>query len=171
MSDENAFVQAQDEYGYTIRGNIPSRISELPKQPESPIERAFLIGMMSMAYTTPCYDFGDAWSWYVVNSASTLPVIKVELQAPVEGYRADFLLTVSQGGAVTGRVVVECDGHAFHERTKEQASRDRSRDRAMTLAGYKVLRFTGSEIHRDLMACVSQAHEAAWQFYQAPIKP
>jgi len=49
---------------------------------------------------------------------------------------------------------IECDGHDFHERTPEQAARDRSKDRAIQGAGIKVLRFTGTEIHRELSKCV-----------------
>lgn len=164
MSDENAFNQAADEYAYCIRNVLPDRIAHMPKQPESPIERAFLIGLMSMSHTVPCYDFGDSYSRMHV-TADYLPTIKVEVQAEVLQYRADFLLNVMSKGELVGRVVVECDGHDFHERTKEQAARDRSRDRAMVLAGYKVMRFTGSEIHRDLMKCVTDAHYAAWHCY------
>ncbi len=51
-------------------------------------------------------------------------------------------------------VFVECDGHDFHERTKDQAERDRSKDREIQLAGIPVLRFTGRELHRDAGACV-----------------
>ena len=58
--------------------------------------------------------------------------------------------------ANTKRVSVELDGHEFHERTKEQATKDRSRDRQLTLTGWTVLRFTGQEIFRDPDACVAQ---------------
>jgi len=54
-------------------------------------------------------------------------------------------------------VVVECDGHEFHERTKEQAARDRSRDRSSQTKGHKVMRFTGSEIWADAFACAEEA--------------
>ena len=46
-------------------------------------------------------------------------------------------------------LVIECDGHDFHERTKEQAAKDRSRDRALQQLGCTVFRFTGSELYRD----------------------
>lgn len=46
-------------------------------------------------------------------------------------------------------VDIELDGHDFHERTKEQSQRDKSGDRALTLDGWTVLRFTGSEIFAD----------------------
>ena len=68
-------------------------------------------------------------------------------------YRADFLIQieawVDRSTRVFGKIVVEIDGHNFHERTKEQAAHDRSRDRALMAAGYKVVRFTGSEIYKD----------------------
>jgi very-short-patch-repair endonuclease len=57
------------------------------------------------------------------------------------------------------RLVVECDGHDFHERTKEQAANDRGRDRALQERGYVVFRFTGAEIWRDPIACVSQVSD------------
>lgn len=66
-------------------------------------------------------------------------------------YRLDFLLML---GAV--RVAIECDGHDYHERTKEQAAHDRRRDREIQRSGLAILRFTGSEIYRDARAC---AHE------------
>jgi hypothetical protein len=45
-------------------------------------------------------------------------------------------------------VVVECDGHAFHERTPEQASKDRKRVRMLQRLGTLVLPFTGTDIVR-----------------------
>jgi hypothetical protein len=67
----------------------------------------------------------------------------------------DFIYTVKGDG--TGPVLaVECDGHDFHERTKEQAAKDRSRDRRLQEAGYTVFRFTGSELWRDPCSCSDQ---------------
>jgi hypothetical protein len=44
--------------------------------------------------------------------------------------------------------VVECDGHEFHERTVEQASWDKRRDRMIQGLGVPVLRFTGTDVVR-----------------------
>ena len=52
------------------------------------------------------------------------------------------------------KIGVECDGHDFHEKTKEQAARDKKRDRDLQALGYRVLRFSGSEIYRDVNACI-----------------
>lgn len=54
------------------------------------------------------------------------------------------------------RLVVECDGHDFHEKTKAQAARDKARDRDLVMAGYEVFRFTGSELWRDPWGCAEQ---------------
>src|SRR5262249_54867374 len=56
-------------------------------------------------------------------------------------------------------LAVECDGHEFHERNKEQAARDKSRDRWLAQGRIPVMRFTGSEINRDATACAMEVHE------------
>ena len=56
------------------------------------------------------------------------------------------------------RIAVECDGHAFHERTKEQVRRDRARERTLILDGWIVLRFTGSEIHANVNDCAGDVY-------------
>jgi very-short-patch-repair endonuclease len=45
-------------------------------------------------------------------------------------------------------VVVECDGHHFHERTPEQASKDRRRIRTLHRLGIPVYPFTGTDVVR-----------------------
>jgi hypothetical protein len=45
-------------------------------------------------------------------------------------------------------VTVECNGHEFHQRTVEQASNDRRRDRMLQRFGIPVLRFTGTDVVR-----------------------
>jgi len=70
------------------------------------------------------------------------------------GYRIDFCVRCDV--APDKLFFVECDGHDFHERTKEQAERDRSKDRAFQAEGIPVLRFTGREIWRDVGAVTSE---------------
>ena len=71
-------------------------------------------------------------------------------------YRADFAVTTPEGA----KVVVECDGHEFHEKTREQAARDKKRDRELQIAGWMVLRFTGSEIYRGAEYCARDVARA-----------
>lgn len=82
------------------------------------------------------------------------PLFSMQVQAPVLNYRADFLICENSAGSK--QIVVECDGHDFHERTKEQAERDRRRDREMQSAGFTVFRFTGREIYRDAFKCADE---------------
>jgi very-short-patch-repair endonuclease len=81
----------------------------------------------------------------------------VEQQVDVGDWRVDFVIHEYDWTCEKWRsVIVECDGHDFHERTKEQAARDRSRDRRASLSGTTVLRFTGSEIWNDPLGCAEQ---------------
>jgi len=89
------------------------------------------------------------------------PTLIVRPQAQLEGWRVDFLVHAYDFARHGGRkswkpLIVECDGHDFHERTKEQAARDRARDRKFQLRDFGVMRFTGAEIYRDPWACAAQ---------------
>ena len=85
-------------------------------------------------------------------------VLRIYPQCGIGPYFADFALMIrDEIGSRPSVVIVECDGHDFHERTKEQAAHDRRRDRYFVELGYKVLRFTGSEIWKDPQGCVDQA--------------
>jgi len=57
------------------------------------------------------------------------------------------------------RVVVECDGHKFHKKTKKQVIRDNERQMAIQLSGYDIIRFSGSQICESPMKCAKQAHD------------
>jgi very-short-patch-repair endonuclease len=82
-------------------------------------------------------------------------------QAKIGDYRVDFLLLHSKGLEGVGGIVIECDGHEFHEKTKEQAAKDKARDRDLQERGYKVFRFSGSEIWRDPFACAREVLQHA----------
>lgn len=70
-------------------------------------------------------------------------------QVKVGPYTVDFLITVRSLMYGTGTFVIECDGHDFHEKTKQQIERDKKRDRYLQAKGMSVFRFAGSEIWRD----------------------
>ena len=82
--------------------------------------------------------------------------LQPEIETGGRVYRPDFALVMNAKERQTG-VLIECDGHDFHERTKEQAQRDKARDRDLQALGYAVARFTGSEIYRNPAACARQA--------------
>jgi Protein of unknown function (DUF559) len=92
-------------------------------------------------------------------------LLRIEPQAELGDHHVDFCLTLdgsfrpADGRLRSGskRMVVECDGHDFHERTQDQARRDRERDRRLQSFGFLVYRFTGREIWEDVFACATQA--------------
>ena len=58
------------------------------------------------------------------------------------------------------KIAIELDGHDYHK-TKQQRGHDAKRDRRLTELGWKVLRFTGSEVHADVGQCVREARKTA----------
>ncbi len=91
----------------------------------------------------------------VARSVSMVEDFELEPQHPVQTrtgqVRVDLLARGKVGGA-TVNLAVECDGHTYHK-TKEQAARDRQRDRDLRLEGYDVVRFAATEIMDDPEEC------------------
>lgn len=89
----------------------------------------------------------------------------VLLAQPTWGdYRVDFALAFPDWSPPDPLpIVVEADGHEFHERTKAQAEYDRKRDRFMVEHGAAVLRFSGRELWRNPKRCADEVLEFAWR--------
>jgi very-short-patch-repair endonuclease len=83
---------------------------------------------------------------------------QVQILVKDKKYRVDLLLAPVQHEFCTEypNLIIECDGHNFHEKTKEQAQKDKQRNRDLQSAGYKVIRFTGSEIFKNPYKCASE---------------
>lgn len=151
---------------------------------ESPIETAVLWALIRQDGNFHCYGWMPVWDMPGVdenagymtlecsigNDRTTIwPQVEI---ASIDGksYRLDFLVEFhTQINGVAARVLldVECDGHDFHERTKEQAERDKARDRDMQALGYRVARFTGSEIARSPESVASKIRYMAWHLAEA----
>ncbi len=97
---------------------------------------------------------GKPWHMPVVGEDTATAQFVVAPQLKVAGYRIDIACGYSWNGK---RIAIECDGHAFHEKTAEQAQHDKERDRVLYGAGWPVIRFTGSEINADPFSCAAQA--------------
>jgi very-short-patch-repair endonuclease len=86
----------------------------------------------------------------------------IQPQAQIGKYRVDFLVELKsemEGWDWKSQLVIECDGHDFHERTKEQAINDKTRDRELQRVGIPVIRFSGSEIWKDPQKCAEFVHQ------------
>lgn len=84
---------------------------------------------------------------------------EIEQQKQLGDYRVDFLLTTMNIEGKKVSIVIECDGHDFHEKTKEQASRDKKRDRELQKMGYPVFRFSGSDIWNKPIYCATEVFD------------
>ena len=66
-------------------------------------------------------------------------------------------------------IVIELDGHDFHEKTKEQAQKDKERDRILQHGGYQVLRYTGSEVWNDPSGTIDDVMHRIFGFIRSHI--
>ena len=78
----------------------------------------------------------------------------VGLKKKVRNYRVDFLIARPSIGKY---VAIEVDGAEFHERTRDQIWRDKTRDRDLLKVGIVTLRFTGSEVYNRPVDCWNEA--------------
>lgn len=145
------------EWKYADGGVDLEGVGPYPVIGETPIERTFFAALSSLVQFRP-REIDRLFVSVPAEARDVLATVCMPLfvdpQQTIIGWRVDFLITVPARCPRRSRgIVVECDGHDFHERTKEQAERDRSRDRRMQDAGFTVFRFTGSEITRYPWEC------------------
>lgn len=88
-----------------------------------------------------------------------IDVIGIEKQKEIitknNRYRVDFLIPVVYKNQDNIMFVIECDGHEFHQKTKQQVEADNKRQRDLIEAGYEVIRFSGTEIYHRPSQCAS----------------
>lgn len=106
---------------------------------ESPIEQLFALAVIIQADA----QFNENDQAWIDREGITM-----EAQKLIRDYRADFVFC--------NRLVVEIDGHDFHDRDQSQASRDRKRDRDLLRAGMVVIRFTGSDVYSAPLDCATE---------------
>lgn len=127
---------SQDLFCQLINGSI-----------NSPIEDLFFIAVHVQAasayYEVNPSDFDNDF-----NEVKADWGVHVTSQAKIGKYRVDFLVS-SPDGPQPNHVVVELDGHDFHDKDKTQRAYEKGRDRYLVKAGYRVLHYTGSEVCAD----------------------
>lgn len=145
----------------------------LARKPDSPIERMLLDALVRFApenvalYTVVGCDSilwrRDGVFEITVDGLRVKPPVVIGKRSigvvhdvTVGSYRLDFAVAYwSYPGWWIG---IECDGHEWHERTKQQAAADRARDRELLRLGLPTMRFTGSEIFHDSDRCASEVY-------------
>lgn len=114
---------------------------------KSPIEDLFYVALHAMAETNfietnPLPFFDSEGKRHVTAGIQIVP------QHQIGNYFVDFLITYTDGPP-DNHVVVELDGHDFHDKDKHQRSYEKRRDRYLLKAGYRVLHYTGSDVVAD----------------------
>lgn len=72
----------------------------------------------------------------------------------VGNYEPDFIISVLDEYSM--QFVVEIDGFDYHDKTKEQAAKDKQRDRHFLRYGFIPIRFAGTEVYRNATDCVRE---------------
>lgn len=169
-----------DEARSIIREENRSRLEalgELLKLCESPVEQILLAALFNRwggfvnveLKRLQCHFGADYPAYDGIFTACCEPQKSITTWRE-KSYRVDFLVYLTRSGTVgatrenhhspqLARLVVEVDGHEFHEKTKVQASRDKERDRQLLLAGCPVIRFSGSDVFNDPEGCAEEIDE------------
>lgn len=156
MIDESGLIASiLSDYEKSVMADAADLIERVTARCESPIERVMVAALIA---ASDIYYPGLEWHDVAFDEERLACCARgVWVQAPIVGdYRADVCMVflVKKKFLI---FVIECDGHDFHERTKEQAARDRKRDRDMLAKGAIVIRFTGSEIWASPTECAERA--------------
>lgn len=87
--------------------------------------------------------------------AGDAPACFLFAQHSIGRYRADFLLVaVDPHSRRHRRIVIECDGKHYHG-GEEQIARDERRDSEIHESGYRVVRYSGADIHGDMREVIA----------------
>lgn len=150
---------ASDVLAESLLGLVAPRLLEECGACESPIEEAMFAGLVCAALQMTD---GVSCGTLSIGSQDGPDTLIIEPQHKIGRFRTDFKVTLLERwgygpeNCAERSALVECDGHDYHERTKQQAKRDKSRDRQLQALGHHVLRFTGSEIWGDPLATASE---------------
>ena len=160
--------QSLPTLGAALLSNSVGALNFAVEEVASPIEEAMILALCTVGlYSYYGVKINGAHTECLGAYSDSAPyVLIITPQFKVGRYRADFLITVrdrwGDGDAyIDGSLLIECDGHDFHEKTKDQAKRDKKRDRELQSAGFEVHHFTGSEIWEDPVACAREAIDRA----------
>lgn len=110
---------------------------------KSPIEKIF-----NLAFDKRMWDLKKLDIEYELNP-------QYEIIANNHKYFADFFVSFVDDEQMEQslKIIIECDGHEFHQKTKAQVKRDNERDYDLKIAGYDVIHFSGSQVYNDPIKC------------------
>lgn len=159
-STQRIIGQIKDDYeSYLLHLELIDDLTLIAKKCESPIESLLFWALVSSwrcLVNTPQFPNDDKATWLLPFefSYANSPLVSLTPQITINKdnltFRVDFLISCYHwNNKDMVEFCVEVDGHNFHEKTKEQAIRDKFRDRTLQKWGYKVIHYTGSEVYKD----------------------
>lgn len=120
---------------------------------KSPIEKIFYV-----AFEIVCLFRRDELPDFV-DCMYSYPQLEIETNA--HRYIADFSIGAENEEGIYTILLVECDGHEFHQKTKKQVEHDNTRQYELKMVGYDILRFSGSQIYNDPFKCANDVFDYA----------
>jgi very-short-patch-repair endonuclease len=137
---------------------------------ESPIERRLVGGFDAVHYCREVkvrFVLGKSRADELpgIRNAEQYPGLWLHIfpQEVVGPYRADFLIVAGLNGRCK-TLIVECDGEEFHR----DRMKDWERDQFMERLEYRVIRFKGADIWRDVFKCARYVIEVANRYLAEP---
>ena len=170
ISSEYSFEEMYEHLADNVKNNVDFLLNEYKyslllslEECESPIEQILSLHLNESIFNS------------FNGEIEILDLTKqAEIYCDNKKYRVDFLLELAF--KKLGRyekvlkLVIECDGHEFHEKTKEQVKRDNERARNIQKEGYEILRFSGSEIHSNPTKCVLEIKRFIYSRYKTEVE-
>lgn len=117
---------------------------------ESPIETILDFAFDLLTFS----DRDKKTEWLFLNS-------QYEVEAEGKKYRIDLMFDSEECENPhvkysPYKLAIECDGHDFHEKTKEQVRKRNQRDMNLKKSGIDVTHFSGSQIYNDPFGCAKE---------------
>lgn len=132
---ERAFHEAE-RLRLTDTTPLSALLARYPRRPGTPALKAILAELERGVAITRS-ELEEQFLTFLAEAGISRPRTNIL----VEGFEVDCVWPEA-------KLVVELDGHAFHA-TRRSFERDRVRDRALQLAGYRVVRITYRELHTN----------------------
>jgi hypothetical protein len=116
---------------------------------QSPLERKLFLEMKK--------EYVKFQTQYALNwKGETISIEGKSYENPTNNFKevltvADFY--IEKRGV---RLCIYTDGHTYHERTEEQAQRDKRIDRKLQELGYQVLRYTGKDVNENIGTIIKE---------------
>jgi len=151
-----------DEFILWVTTSIEEFEIEQNKSIISPVEQLFYIAWYKKLYVAhdkeslnyllePQYSHPEKTGKY-----------RLDFMVDVFGYYMNYSNTYPDERLMSSPdplVAVEIDGHEWHEKTKEQVTYHKQRERFLVSKGWRLFRYSGSEVYRDPDGCINDLSE------------